>query len=309
MEKALETSNDFKFIATNDLPGAAAGIAQILADRGELTEGSYAAVCMTGGGCGIADIKVKNGQLEIEASEGGHNRALRNPSLSLEQEGASAPALIENFAKELGFSEEEIKALKSTGMAKLVLKRDLKVTKGENGTRSEKEEAILRTGLFEQLEDVVDTDDLGHERTRSVFRLKDVKKKDYKQASISAVNKYIDAISQLTANKVNQGLNLMVLTGPLATRIRDFVADNQDAFDGKTLAELVQSKTASYLDDSGRDMAETYNFKVVCDEQFELKDNTAGGKVLLAGEIIDPEHRGNWIIVPVEALKEKVVRY
>jgi hypothetical protein len=290
LKENVETSDDFKFIATNDLPGAAAGIAKILANKNMLNEGFYGAVCMTGGGLGVVDIKVKGGKLEIEASESGNNPALKTPSFPLEKDGASSPALIRNFAKKLGFNEEDTQALISTGKSKLIFKHHLKVEKDSPSLQG-----ILNTGLFK----VLDEDDTPVIK----LKLKGINKKKHTKACINAVEKYIDSMAQLTATKVTQGLNLLILTGPLAGGVRDFVSENKDTFKGKDLGLLINEKTYSYLEDSGKDMAKTSNFKVVCDKDFELNDNTVGGKVLLAGQVIDPKHRGNWINIPVEALK------
>jgi hypothetical protein len=288
LKKDVEVSDDFKFIATNDLPGAAAGVAKLLNEKNLLKEGFYGAVCMTGGGCGVADIKVKNNTLEIEASESGHNQAL-NSNLSIEKDGASSPALISNFAKSLGYDNKDILALSSTGKAKLVFKHHLKVEKN-----SQDLEVLLKTGLFKQLEDAEDG--------KAVLKLKGVGKKEQAKACQKAISKYIDSIAQLAAPKVNEGLNLLVLTGPLAGRVKEFVDEKPTEFESKNLATLIQEKTASYLDDSGASMAKTYNFKVACDNDFAISDNTIGGKVLLAGTSIDSQNRGNWINIPVEAL-------
>lgn len=118
---AEKNPNNFKLIATNDMHGAAVGVAKLLKAQGKLEEGFYGLICMTGGGMGLVSIKVKNGFLEIEGCESGHNRVLeKGKAKSLEKDAASVSALLFNYAKKLGLEQQEIQDLINKGDARLV---------------------------------------------------------------------------------------------------------------------------------------------------------------------------------------------
>jgi len=296
--------SNFKFLATNDLPGAAAGVAKILASRGMLKDGFDFSVIMTGGGCGIAEGKCINNSLQIVATELGHikpiNKEIKTQDENIEKHGASAPALIRNYFKELSkldyeFKEEDIDTLVKIGKSQLVLEHHVKITPD-----SLQWNELLDTGLYEEKEEGERVITKSGKEKGLLESTKKIEKKDHEKASKKAIEKYIDSIAQLCQIEVAKGTNLIVLTGPLASRIRDYTVKHSDDFDQKSLSELIEEKTTSYMDQTLVTLADSYKFKVVTD--IEVPDNTIGGGILLKGEQISPKTRGNWIEVPLAAL-------
>lgn len=301
LQKAgVEISEDnFKLLATNDLAGAAAGIAQIMARSPKYNdlfkEGFFGSIWMTGGGTGVADIKIKNGILEIETSESGHNRAIQSKKdRSIEKYGGSSPALIRNYCKALGMKDKDIKTLLNVGKAKIVTQFPVKLDKG-----SEAEKIFMNTGLFKITGEK--TYDQG--RTRVLLQLKGVNNKDHKKASITAIDKYMKSLAQIASNKILEGANCIILTGPMALRIREQVNKDSDKYwDGKTFDEMVTNKTIDLLDQTGIKTMQIHDFKIISD--IDIPDNTVGGEVLLSDntKFIAEKLRGNWINVPLKNL-------
>ncbi|MEW5820422.1 MAG: hypothetical protein AB1782_09550 [Cyanobacteriota bacterium] len=252
--KAERSPNGYRVIATNDMHGAAAGIAQILKDKGELQEGLHALICMTGGGMGVVNIKVKNGFLEIEGSETGHNRIVTpGKAKSLERGAASVSALIENYAHKMEMSPEDLKAMIDTGDARSIT-------------------AALISGS-----------------------------KQEQKAAAYAINKYIDGISQEFARKVTDGVNKIILSGPLALGIKTVLAEKTGNPD--ELKDQIVKKVYEHMPETGPGsiMADIHHFEV--DLNTEIPDNTVGGAILLnSGKFIGKNVRGNWINIPLSEI-------
>lgn len=291
----LEESK-FKLLATNDLAGAAAGIAEQMASNPKyqdiFKEGFYGVCWMTGGGTGVADIKVKDGVVQIETSESGHNRAVESKkNRSLEKYGGSSPALIRNYCQALGMKDKDINALLTLGKAKLITQYPMKLDKG-----SEAEKEFMATGLFKIVKD---------DGKRVGLKLKGVDKKAHLKASKVAIDKYMESLAQLCAMKVDEGAQYIILSGPMALRVREDIDDkSKEMWDGKSFKDMVIEKTRSYLDETGNKMLDLHNLEFICD--IEIPDNTVGGRVLIDDNTrFIGQQRGNWINIPMEKLVKK----
>lgn len=296
----IELSEEsFKLVALNDLAGAAAGIAKMMANHPESKEqfkdGFFGSIWMTGGGTGVADIKVKNGVLEIETSESGHNMAINSKKgRSIEKEGGSSPALIRNYCETLGMKEEDIAKLLQFGKAKFTTCYPLK-----EDTGSDAEKAFLNTGLFIKEKEVINSEG----RKKSILKMPNVGKKEHDKASKKAINKYIATLAQMASNKILEGANCVILTGPLAMKVIENVNSNPEKWEGKTFDQVAMEKTKEMLDQAGVKLVDIHKFKFVHD--FVVPDNTVGGELLLkeGTSCIGAGIRGNWINMPVENVK------
>lgn len=138
-----KNDDKYRLIATNDMHGAAFGVAKILKEQGKLKDGFYGFICMTGGGMGVVTVKVKNGMLEVEGSENGHNQVIGKRGVhSMEKAAASAPGLITNFAQAMKYPPEKVEELVNAGNAIIVSEAYL------NGTPEEKRAAGKAIGKY-----------------------------------------------------------------------------------------------------------------------------------------------------------------
>ncbi|MFH0702711.1 MAG: hypothetical protein V2B14_04135 [bacterium] len=277
----IDVTKNPKFLAVNDMLGSTAAIILELTNNPQyknlLKNDFYGTVCMTGGGCGVANVKIKDNNIEIEASESGH-MPTKNSDQILEKYAASVPALITNYASKFGFNEEDTKKLVDAGNAKIVTQEFIKAEKG-----SEEANALENTGLF----------DVNPEKG---FKLKNFDENKHTTASKNAINCYIDGIAQLCAAKVLEGTNAVFLTGPVVKGIKETLA-----LKGNDLAKLIQKRMFDkYLDASGKNMLKMYNFKIITD--IDIKDNTLGGGLLQKGGFVDEKHRGNWVNIPLDSI-------
>lgn len=284
--KNINISDRFKLIATNDILGAGTGVAKFMANNSEykdmFKEGFYGAIFMTGGGFGVCYIEHKGDNVEIKTSESGHNSSI-SPNMSLEKYGASAPALIHNYAKALNLDKEDLKKFMNLGNAMFTTDYPVRL-------KSEQADLLLKTGLFEVVENSGD---------KVGIALKGVTKQAHDVASKTAVETYIRSLAQLAASKVNEGVNSIILTGPLAKGINKYINDNPELFCNQNLEKLITDETKSFLDETGKTMANLYDFRIISD--IDIKDNTVGGNLLLDGKFIG-DKRGNWFSLPVNAL-------
>ncbi len=272
---------NYKLLALNDMAGAAAYVAKALANKEELNNGLKATVCMTGGGCGVASIKVLNGQTVVETSEMGHIKGLKT-NKPLEKEGASVPALITNYADTLSLSADKKNKLLDLGNAKIVTQYPVKLEKDCDEAKK-----IRETELFDEKVS----------NNNSSFTLKELKKEQHEEASGAAINAYLDSVAQIAHIEAAKGTNKFILTGPLAQGIKQAVNGSGS---GNNFDKTIKSRAMNLLGNSAQAMADLYKFSI--DSSIEIPDNTLGGPSLLDGKFVS-ESRGNWVGIPTESLK------
>ncbi|MBE7704077.1 MAG: hypothetical protein E7Z89_08540 [Cyanobacteria bacterium SIG28] len=331
---------DFKFVVTKDLGGAGAGLAQMMAKKNMLNEGDYVMGVMTGGGFGSVDIKVKNGIVEIETSESSsyiagnyaayekisniveetvnaedpqarldelkkdNNKKLKNDIQvlgKLGRQGVNVKSHIGTFCSEIG-RPDLFKLLQAVGDARIVEMNRLCV--------SEKDTELLDKlrSLDEEFVEIESTTDgkIAFEMNEDYFG-KDV----LKNARTTAVNDYANSISLISINKINDCVNKVVLLGPFAHGVNQYVKTHSEDFDGaKDLPELIVKKVKTNIDEQHVDLPSTeklmglYNFEVICDNDLNFKDNTVAGDIFLNPKLKFTPNRGSWFNIPLSVLKK-----
>lgn len=276
--KKINKDTDINVLALNDMAGAAAFAAKRLKS---LYNGLKAAVCMTGGGCGVASIKVVNGETIVVTTELGHVRGLNNRK-SVEKEGASVPAMINNYAESLSLSENDKKKLLGVGNAKVVTQYPLILDKNTKEANNLKE-----TGLFEEK----------IKNNKVEMTLKNVTKEKHAKASKEAINAYLDSVAQIAHIEAAKGTNEFILTGPLVQGVKKATQNLGMNFD-----QEIRDRAIKLLGPGGQAMADLYKFNV--SSIIEIPDNTLGGPSLLNGNFVS-EARGNWVGIPTRTLKDK----
>jgi len=332
--------DSFNFVVTKDLGGAGAALAQMMAKKGMLNEGDYVMGVMTGGGFGSVDLKVKNGVVEIETSESSsyiagnyaaydkiahiiedtvnspnsfealetlkrnNNKQLKEDIQvlgKLGRQGVNVKSHIGSFCTEIG-RPDLFKLLQAVGDARIVEMNRMCV--------SEKDTELLEqlrsmTKEFKEIESTTDGK-IAFEMNEDFFG-KDV----LKNARTVAVNDYANSISLISINKINDCINKVVLLGPFAHGVNQYVKTHSEDFEGvKDLPELIIKKIRTNIDEQHVDLPSTeklmdlYNFEIICDNELNFRDNTVAGDIFQNPKLKFIPNRGSWFSIPLNALKK-----
>lgn len=302
----VKIDNDFKFIPTKDLGGTGIGIAKLLANHpvyaDKLKEGSYIVGVMTGGGFGSVNMKVlDNRYMLIETSESSHNLAIDQDEKKitrLGKLGATAKGMIENYSSGLGLSTEEANELLKTGKAQLATEKSIEL----DNTKDKKAiDILINSGYYRtknQNDETtvleIDSSDAGNVRK-------------FKEARKQAIDEYADAVAQHAISKINEGANILVLTGPLALGLNKTIRENPKEFGQNSLKGLIIQKIDNYIgsDLTCQKLRDAHKFDIVCSDDIKLANNTTGGNILLDDKTRIIQRRGEWIILPISELKEE----
>ena len=336
----INITPDFNMIVTKDLGGTGVALAQMLAKKDMLKEGDYVMGVMTGGGFGSVDIKVKNNNVEFETSESSsyiagnyaaydtiaelinfvlnsedsqrafdtlkkhNNKKLREKIQvlgKLGRQGVNVKSHIGTFCTEIG-RKDLFKLLQAVGDARIVEMNRMCV--------SEKDTELLDKirSLKDEFVEIESTTD-----GKIAFKMNE----DYfgndvlKNARTVAVNDYANSISLISINKINDCVNKVVLLGPFAHGVNQYVKTHSEDFDGaKDLPELIMKKIRNNIDEQHVDLPSTeklmkyYNFEIICDKDINISDNTAAGNIFLDPKFNFTKNRGSWFSIPLNSLKK-----
>lgn len=331
--------DDFKFVVTKDLGGSGVALARLMAKKKMLKEGDYIMGVMTGGGFGSVDIKVKNNNVEFETSESSSYIAgnydvyddimnIVNETLSkdnakedfansksniyknlkdniqilgkLGRQGVNVKSHIATFCKEIE-RPDLLKLLQDIGDARIIEMNRLCV--------SEKDTELLAK-LRELKDDFTEIESTTDGKIAFELNESNFKEGVLKNARNASVNAYANAISLISINKINDCINKVVLLGPFAHGVNQYVKNHSEDFGGaKDLPELIKNKIITNIDKehidlpSTRRLMELYNFEIICDKDLNFSDNTVAGDLFLNPKFKFIQNRGSWFSVPLSALK------
>lgn len=332
--------NRFDFVVTKDLGGTGVALAKMLAQKKMLNEGDYIMGVMTGGGFGSVDMKVKNNVVEFETSESSsyiagnylaydsianlvektinsdnpqasltelkadNNKKIKNDIQilgKLGRQGVNVKSHIGAFCTEIG-RPDLFNLLQNVGDARIVEMNRMCV--------SEKDTELLERirSLKDEFIEIESTTDgkIAFELNEEHFG-KDV----LKNGRTAAVNDYANSISLISINKINDCLNKVVLLGPFAHGVNQYVKMHSEDFGGaKDLPDLISRKIHTNIDSEHVDLPSTeklmklYDFQVICDKDINIPDNTAAGELFLNPKTKFTNNRGSWFSIPLNVLKK-----
>lgn len=340
-ETGLDINREFfNMVVTKDLGGAGVALARMMVKRNMLNEGDYVMGVMTGGGFGSVDIKVKKDVVEFETSESssyiaGNYAAYDkmadivestvksdNPLAALDElkadnnkklktdiqvlgklgrQGVNVKSHIGSFCSEIG-RKDLFKLLQAIGDARIVEMNRLCVSEKDtellNQLRSLKNEFI-------EIESTTDGK-IAFELNEEFFGAETLRK-----ARTTAVNDYANSVSLISINKINDCVNKVVLLGPFAHGVNQYVKTHSEDFDGaKDLPELIIRKIRTNIDENHADLPSTaklmdlYKFEVICDSKLNFPDNTVAGNIFLSPKFKFTNNRGSWFSIPKSVLKK-----
>lgn len=332
-------SENFNMIVTKDLGGAGVALAKMMMKKNMLHEGDYVMGVMTGGGFGSVDIKVKSNTVEFETSESSsyiagnyavydgivdiidstiksenpvdklnelksNNNKLLKDNIQvlgkLGRQGVNVKSHIGSFCTEIG-RKDLFKLLQAVGDARIVEMNRMCL--------SEKDKELVEKirGYKDEFREIESTDigKVAFEMNEEFFGPELLKK-----ARTVAVNDYANSISLISINKINDCVNKVVLLGPFAHGVNQYVKTHREDFDGaKDLPELIIRKIRTNIDEKHADLPSTeklmdlYNFEVICNSDLNFPDNTVAGEMFLDPKFRFTNNRGSWFNIPKSVLK------
>ena len=286
--KGVEVSDDMNFILLQDVLGAGLAVTKKLYDKGMLEAGSAYTACITGGGCGITDIKMTDPYGVTLMSSG--SACLSNDSeiQKVSGEGASSKTMLKKFCKKLWLNDSLNERIIKCRKSEFVLTPT--VTYQKNIVTNQLKEALIESGIFEVVNDSVD---------EYTVQVKKSEFNTYNAAREEAIDKYAKAFARLGVIKRNDSYNGMVITGPLALAVDECSVTNY----GKTLSDRIMLYlTTQYNTTEFQKLKEVYPFNVFCGSDFSVKNNTDCGN--LVHKVTFPgKNRSNWIRIDVKHLK------
>lgn len=256
-----------------------------------LKPGDFYTVAITGGGCGISNIRHIGRNKVLVDSSGSSCLTDGMGVIKVSKLGASAPAIIRNFCKAFCLDEEVTEKIASCGIAEFTMNDKFKVPKTPQG---EKLQALLLS--TDKYKKVVDAEH------GVILEPKPECFDKFKHARYNAINKYAHALARLAVIKENEGSNGLIVTGPLARAIDKSCKNDYKS----SLSQWIMDK----IDESYNTLElgkarSAYDFKVLCGESFEIDDNTAGRKLLNMAKTVG-DSRYNWLEVNLKKLRPKV---
>ena len=292
---------------------------QAKANVKNILEGFTATIIMTGGGTGISTVEFLKDSVIVKSPEACHDFAIKMPEskdfINIKTEvarppdaGAAARSFIVNFCNNIGIKDKnKINALIGAGLAQLVIEDKLILDDNE-GQDSYKINLLSQTDLF----------DIKENGNKKEFSLKreytGLNGEKFKKARNKAIEQYAFTIGELALSSLNRGENALIVTGPLALAINDYIQKNPEDFDKKgSLGELIEFKMLDFAENILHDghsinaMKKYRRYRVICDKnKFNIGDNTEGSKILLneKTEIIRGMWSGNTIKIPIDVLKD-----
>ena len=320
----IPVAKSFKFVATKDLGGTGLAVAEILKHRKKLKEGYHIAPILTGGGFGAVDIQIWDDYLNIITNEASnyiapnHNfkiemenairssadkeeaiRSLNNNTVysKIGRQGTGVKDYIKVYFDSLGHGELAPLAIKA-GDARIVNYNQMVV---KNNPELTKQLLLDGAGFFT----------LKHEKDGvSTFELNPSKINPQlmQEAKIKAAKAYARGLAEYSINKINDMANRIIITGPFANGIDEYIKANPDMFGAESLPALVTKTIDSIIEEDNlpttkilKDSSEV-GFKVICSPAYILKDNTSAGNILFRDGVKFAQNRGNWIHVPFNAI-------
>lgn len=289
------------FVACKDLAGTGIGVTEKLVNDPKygkyFQDGFFASIVQTGGGFGAVNVKVNEDLVGIETSECSHD-LFKDPQTGAEirlgELGTSTSSVIKNYAKKIGIvAPDDLKALVETGNAMLATCKQVKF---DNTKDAKAIKVLLDTGVYEV-----------QRKNRSMTTLAVKDSHAFETGSANAVKAYAEALALHAITRITRGVNLYVLSGPLAMGLNDRVKEAPALFGAPDMRSLI----LQYIDQRvGKDLTcnllrEANNFDIICDRALSSENNTRGGSLLLSQEVRKnlKISRGEWINIPLQAMK------
>lgn len=275
LAQKIKLAKNFKFLVLQDSMGIGLStIRNMVANDAKagtekmLTPGKNYCVMMTGGGCGIAQIEaLTDGKILVKGA-GSNYLSSAKQSLRVSDEGASVKAVLKEFGAHLFPENEKVgEELVQAGIGQIVQSEKVSV---EANTKSQKlMDALAKTGKYILTHD---------KKTNNItFEIKPEFSKEFKTARDYSIRKYAHAIARFLPNRLAEGPNGLIITGPFAFGLDDCLKKNSST----TLPDLIKEEFRTFATKEYLNIMKKHNFKIICDrEHFGVTDNTDCAEIL-----------------------------
>lgn len=286
----VKISKDFKIKLYQDSMGSGLAVAKKLHDIGMLHAGDYYAVAITGGGCGISNIRAISDNSAIVDASGSSYFTDSQGLLKIANAGASASKFINNFCNAFGIDKMIGSQIASCGIGQIVTMESFKLPQNSQG------ENLKRILL--NLRGIVPQNNNTSTKIKPVYilsndgsiRVSDDFLDKFNKARFSAISEYADALARFAVIKENEGANGLIITGPLGFAIDKSLKSYYSTSLSELISDRLSSKYNTYELDKIKD---SHNFKVYCNTKFSLDDNTEARELALNAKQIGSQ-RFNW---------------
>ncbi len=296
-EAGLKLSKDFKVKLFQDSMGSGLAVAQKLHDKGMLHAGDHYSVAITGGGCGISNIRAISDNQAIVDATGSSYFTNDQGLVKIANAGASASKLINNFCNAMGINKQIGPQIASCGIGHVVTSEIFLVPKNAQGEKLKKILLSLKKLAPEDsanpLSKLVEKPIYEEAYTDNCIRVTDDFSRDFKISRFRAMEKYAESLAKFAVIKENEGANGLIVTGPLGFAIDKALRKHHSS----SLSEMITRKISEAYNTYELDkISASHKFKVICDPVFGLSDNTEARELALKSDLVGKE-RFNWLLM------------
>jgi len=293
-KEGIRISNDFQVRLFQDSMGSGLAIAQKLHDKGMLKAGDHYSVAITGGGCGISNIRAISDTSAIVDATGSSYFTNEQGLVKIANAGASASKLINNFCNSMGIDKKTGPQIASCGIGHVVTSETFMLPKNAQGDRLKNLLLSIRKLAPED-----STDPNSKLVLKPMYELYDQNSikvtddfsRDFKLARFDAIREYAKSLAKFAVIKENEGANGLIVTGPLGFAVDKALRKHHSL----SLAEMISQKiSATYNTFELDKIRDSHNFKVICNPEFSLDDNTEARDLALNSALIG-KNRFNWL--------------
>jgi len=295
-EKGVRLAKDFKIRLFQDSMGSGLAIAQKLFDKNMLHAGDHYSVAITGGGCGISNIRAINDVSAIVDATGSSYFTNEQGLVKIANAGASASKLINNFCNAMGINKQISPEIAKCGIGQVVTSEIFRIPDNAQGKKLK--DLLLS---LKKLAPKDSADPSSEKIYKNIYALHDENNikvaddfsRDYKHARFSAIDKYAESLAKFAVIKENEGANGLIVTGPLGFALDKALRKHHSSSLSEMISQKISEAYNSFELDKIRD---SHKFKVICNPEFSLSDNTEARDLALKSELVGKE-RFNWLLM------------
>ena len=295
-EKGVKLAKDFKISTFQDSMGSGLAVAKKLHDKGMLHAGDHYSVIITGGGCGVSNIRAIADDKAIVDATGSSYFTNEQGLVKIANAGASASKLINNFCNAFGIEKQIGPQIASCGIGQVATSEIFMIPKNAQGKKLKNLLLSLKKYAPEDSTDPHSKLVLKPMYTlydKNSIRVTDDFSKDFKHARLSAIDKYASSLAKFAVIKENEGANGLIITGPLGFALDSALRKHH----ASSLSEMIARKIYESYNTQELDQIKNHNkFKVICNPEFNLPDNTEARNLALQSELVG-ENRYNWLLM------------
>lgn len=301
-EAGIKLAKNFKLGVFQDSMGSGLAIAKKLFDKGLLPEGSHYAVVITGGGCGVANIRnIKDGEFikdniaMIDATGSSYFTNERG-LVKIAHAGASASKLIDAFCKNMGMRKDEVDDIVKCGIGQVVTSEVFRIPQNAQGAKLK--ELLLSVKGSVPADADKPNGELVYKNMYILHDENNLKVADefhfiFEEARKAAISDYTDSIAKFAVMKENESANGLIVTGPLAFALDKALIKHEDSSISKMITQKVFARYNTHELDK---ISESNKFRVICNPEFSLSDNTEARGLAFDAKLAG-NSRSNWLFL------------